>query len=96
MSAACRGAFANLREHSNVWHAATEQDAPEDTPLLRLPIHQSEALWGGAQEAGQSAFPHSSCHYTANKVLVCTLAYRNGSGIEARAFHMHIAGHQAI
>ena len=42
---ACRGAFSHFRQHSNVWHSTPQQNSWESTPLLRLPLHQPEAVW---------------------------------------------------
>lgn len=71
-AAACRGGVPSVRQHRNVCsHTATQQDSPEDPPLLWVPFHKSAAVWRRSQEAGQSSFPHSSRHHSANQVPVC-------------------------
>lgn len=67
-AASCRGAVPYVMQHGNVWHTATQQNTSEDPPLLRISLHQSEAFWWRAQEAGEPALPYSSCHHSANQV----------------------------
>ena len=66
----CRGAITSVKQHGNVWYTTAQQDTPEATALLRFSLHQSEAVWGCAQEAGEPTLPHSTCNHVAYKVSV--------------------------
>ena len=65
----CRGSVSSVKQHSNVWYSTSQPNAPEAAALLGFPLHQSEALRGCAQEAGESTLAHSTCNHAANEVV---------------------------